>query len=72
MIGFIFQPFTLISFNNAVENVALPLFYNGVSRKKRNQMGLEYLDSLGLKECAHQMPNELSGGQKQRPAVSRA
>ena len=65
---FIFQSFNLISFKNAVENVALPLFYQGVSRKKRNQMALEYLDKLGLKEWAHHMlyPNELSGGQKQR------
>ena len=69
MIGFIFQSFNLISFKNAVENVALPLFYQGVSRKKRNQMALEYLDKLGLKEWAHHMPNELSGGQKQRTAI---
>ena len=72
MIGFIFQSFNLISFKNAVENVALPLFYQGVSRKKRNQMALEYLDKLGLKEWAHHMPNELSGGQKQRVAIARA
>ena len=71
MIGFIFQSFNLISFKNAVENVALPLFYQGVSRKKRNQMALEYLDKLGLKEWAHHMPNELSGGQKQRVALAR-
>ena len=71
MIGFIFQSFNLISFKNAVENVALPLFYQGVSRKKRNQMALEYLDKLGLKEWAHHMPNELSGGQKQRIAFAR-
>ena len=69
---FIFQSFNLISFKNAVENVALPLFYQGVSRKKRNQMALEYLDKLGLKEWAHHMPNELSGGQKQRVAIARA
>ena len=71
-VGFIFQSFNLISFKNAVENVALPLFYQGVSRKKRNQMALEYLDKLGLKEWAHHMPNELSGGQKQRVAIARA
>ena len=70
MIGFIFQSFNLISFKNAVENVALPLFYQGVSRKKRNQMALEYLDKLGLKEWAHHMPNELSGGQKRRVAIA--
>jgi len=72
MIGFIFQSFNLISFKNAVENVALPLFYQGVGRKKRNALALEYLDRLGLKEWAHHMPNEMSGGQKQRVAIARA
>ena len=72
MIGFIFQSFNLISFKNAVENVALPLFYQGVSRKKRNQLALEYLDKLGLKDWAYHMPNEMSGGQKQRVAIARA
>ena len=72
MIGFIFQSFNLISFKNAMENVALPLFYQGVGRKKRNELALEYLDNLGLKEWAHHMPNELSGGQKQRVAIARA
>ena len=72
MIGFIFQSFNLISFKNAVENVALPLFYQGVSRKKRNALALEYLDKLGLKDWAHHMPNEMSGGQKQRVAIARA
>ena len=72
MIGFIFQSFNLISFKNAMENVALPLFYQGVNRKKRNELALEYLDKLGLKEWAHHMPNELSGGQKQRVAIARA
>ena len=71
-IGFIFQSFNLISFKNAVENVALPLFYQGVSRKKRNAMAMEYLDKLGLKDWAHHMPNEMSGGQKQRVAIARA
>ena len=60
------------SFKNAVENVALPLFYQGVSRKKRNALALEYLDKLGLKDWAHHMPNEMSGGQKQRVAIARA
>ena len=55
-----------------MENVALPLFYQGVGRKKRNELALEYLDKLGLKEWAHHMPNELSGGQKQRVASARA
>lgn len=72
MIGFIFQSFNLITFKNAVENVALPLFYQGVSRRKRNALALEYLDRLGLKEWAHHMPNEMSGGQKQRVAIARA
>ncbi len=72
MIGFIFQSFNLISFKNAMENVALPLFYQGVNRKKRNALALEYLDKLGLKEWAHHMPNEMSGGQKQRVAIARA
>ena len=72
MIGFIFQSFNLISFKNAMENVALPLYYQGVGRKKRNELAMEYLDKLGLKEWAHHMPNELSGGQKQRVAIARA
>ena len=72
MIGFIFQSFNLIGFKNAVENVALPLFYQGVGRRKRNQLALEYLDCLGLKDWAHHYPNELSGGQKQRVAIARA
>ena len=72
MIGFIFQSFNLISFKNAVENVALPLFYQGVGRRKRNQLALEYLDRLGLKDWAHHYPGELSGGQKQRVAIARA
>ena len=72
MIGFIFQSFNLISFKDAMENVALPLFYQGVSRKKRNQLAMEYLEKVGLKEWAHHLPNELSGGQKQRVAIARA
>ncbi len=72
MIGFIFQSFNLIPFKNAMENVALPLFYQGVNRKKRNMLAMEYLDKLGLKEWAHHLPNELSGGQKQRVAIARA
>ena len=72
MIGFIFQSFNLISFKNAMENVALPLMYQGVSRKRRNALALEYLDRLGLKDHAHHLPNELSGGQKQRVAIVRA
>lgn len=71
-LGFIFQQFNLISFKNALENVALPLYYQKVSRKKRNILALEYLDKMGLKEWAHHMPNELSGGQKQRVAIARS
>ena len=71
-IGFIFQSFNLISFKNAMENVALPLYYQGVSRKKRNALALEYLDMVGLQDWAEHMPNEMSGGQKQRVAIARA
>ena len=72
MIGFIFQSFNLIPFKNAMENVALPLFYRNIGRKKRNMLAMEYLERLGLKEWAMHMPNELSGGQKQRVAIARA
>ena len=72
MIGFIFQSFNLISFKTAVENVELPLFYQGVSRRKRHTLALEYLERLGLLDWAEHYPNELSGGQKQRVAIARA
>ncbi len=72
LIGFVFQSFNLISFKNAMENVALPLYYQNVSRKKRNAIAMEYLDKVGLKEWANHMPNQLSGGQKQRVAIARA
>ena len=72
MVGFVFQSFNLISFKNAMENVALPLYYQGVNRKKRNKIALEYLDKLGLLPWAEHMPNELSGGQKQRVAIARS
>ena len=72
MIGFIFQSFNLIPFKTAVENVELPLFYQGVSRKKRHEMAMEYLEKLGLKDWSHHYPNEMSGGQKQRVAIARA
>lgn len=71
-IGFIFQSFNLISFKNAMENVALPLYYQGVGRRKRNELAMEYLDMVGLRDWAHHMPNEMSGGQKQRVAIARA
>ena len=72
MIGFIFQSFNLIGFKTAVENVELPLFYQGVSRSKRHALAMEYLERLGLKEWAKHYPNEMSGGQKQRVAIARA
>ena len=72
MIGFVFQSFNLISFKNAMENIALPLYYQGMSRRKRNIVAMEYLDKVGLREWADHMPNELSGGQKQRVAIARA
>ena len=71
-LGFIFQSFNLIPFKNALENVALPFFYRGVPRRKRNALALEYLDRLGLKDWAHHLPSEMSGGQKQRVAIARA
>ena len=71
-IGFVFQSFNLLNFKTALENVALPLYYQGVSRKKRNAIALEYLDKVGLKDWADHLPNQLSGGQKQRVAIARA
>lgn len=72
MIGFVFQSFNLISYKNALENVALPLFYQGVSRKRRNALAMEMLERMGLGDRAHHLPGELSGGQKQRVAIARA
>ncbi len=71
-LGFVFQSFNLLSFKNAMENVALPLYYQKVSRKERNRLALEYLDKVGLKEWANHLPSEMSGGQKQRVAIARA
>jgi putative ABC transport system ATP-binding protein len=71
-LGFVFQSFNLISFKNAMENVALPLYYQNVSRKQRNKLALEYLDRMGLLAWANHLPSELSGGQKQRIAIARA
>jgi len=71
-LGFVFQSFNLLSFKNAMENVALPLYYQKVSRKERNKMALNYLDKMGLLEWANHLPSELSGGQKQRVAIARA
>jgi putative ABC transport system ATP-binding protein len=71
-LGFIFQSFNLINYKNALENVALPLYYQKVSRKERQRKALSYLERVGLKEWAKHLPNELSGGQKQRVAIARA
>ena len=71
-LGFVFQSFNLLSFKNAMENVALPLYYQKVSRKERNKLALEYLDKVGLLDWAHHLPSELSGGQKQRVAIARS
>ena len=72
MIGFIFQSYNLIGFKTAVENVELPLFYQGIGRRQRHQMAMDYLERLGLTDWATHYPNELSGGQKQRVAIARA
>ena len=72
LIGFIFQSFNLIGFKTAVENVELPLFYQGVSRKLRHERAMEYLSRLGIAGWAAHYPNEMSGGQKQRVAIARA
>lgn len=72
MIGFVFQSFNLITFKTAVENVELPLFYQGVGRKKRHEIAMEYLDRFGLADWATHYPNEMSGGQKQRVAIARS
>ena len=71
-LGFVFQSFNLINYKNALENVALPLYYQKVSRKERHKKALTYLERVGLKEWAKHLPNELSGGQKQRVAIARA
>ena len=71
-LGFVFQSFNLINYKNALENVVLPLYYQGISRKEREEKALKYLDDVGLKEWANHLPTELSGGQKQRVAIARA
>jgi putative ABC transport system ATP-binding protein len=71
-LGFVFQSFNLLPFKTAQENVALPLYYQKVSRSKRNLIALDYLEKVGLKDWAHHLPSELSGGQKQRVAIARA
>ena len=72
MIGFIFQSYNLINFKNALENVALPLYYRGVGRKVRNDLAMEYLDKVGLAEHWNHLPMQLSGGQRQRVSIARA
>ncbi len=71
-LGFVFQSFNLINYKNALENVALPLYYQGLGRKIRQQKAMDYLTKVGLKEWATHLPSELSGGQKQRVAIARA
>ncbi len=71
-LGFVFQSFNLLNFKNAMENVALPLYYQKVRRKERNKIALEYLDRMGLREWANHLPSELSGGEKQRIAIARS
>lgn len=71
-LGFVFQSFNLIGYKTALENVALPLYYQGVARKERNAKALEYLEKVGLAQWANHLPNEMSGGQKQRVAIARA
>ncbi len=72
LLGFVFQSFNLISFKNAVDNVALPLYYQNVGRSQRTRIAMEYLERVGLKDWAEHLPSELSGGQKQRVAIARA
>ena len=71
-LGFVFQSFNLINYKSALENVALPLYYQGVLRKERQEQAMDYLERVGLKEWATHLPSELSGGQKQRVAIARA
>ncbi|PKQ44386.1 ABC transporter ATP-binding protein [Confluentibacter flavum] len=71
-LGFIFQSFNLINYKNALENVALPLYYQGLKRKERQELAMFHLEKVGLTNWAHHLPKELSGGQKQRVAIARA
>ncbi|MCR9227338.1 MAG: ABC transporter ATP-binding protein [Flavobacteriaceae bacterium] len=71
-LGFIFQSFNLINYKSAAENVALPLYYQKVPRKERQEKAMQYLERVGLKPWAGHLPSELSGGQKQRVAIARA
>src|SRR5689334_3558045 len=71
-IGFVFQSFNLLPFKTALENVALPLYYQGITRRKRNQIAAQYLERVGLRDWSEHTPSEMSGGQKQRVAIARA
>lgn len=71
-LGFIFQSFNLISYKSALDNVALPLYYQGVKRGERIDKAMSYLEKVGLANWSGHLPNELSGGQKQRVAIARA
>src|SRR5690606_30133047 len=71
-LGFVFQSFNLIGYKTALENVALPLYYQNIGRKERNERAMEYLKKMGIAQWADHLPNELSGGQKQRVAIARA
>jgi len=71
-LGFVFQSFNLITYKTAVENVALPLYYQGMGRSERQKVAMQYLEKVGLADRANHLPNELSGGEKQRVAVARA
>ncbi len=71
-LGFVFQSFNLINYKSAIENVALPLYYQGMGRKERMERSMHYLQKVGLADWAKHLPNELSGGQKQRVAIARA
>ena len=71
-LGFVFQSFNLINYKSALENVSLPLYYQGIARKERQAAALDYLERVGLKDWATHLPSELSGGQKQRVAIARA
>ncbi|HEX8561798.1 MAG TPA: ABC transporter ATP-binding protein [Flavobacterium sp.] len=71
-LGFVFQSFNLINYKSALDNVAMPLYYQGIKRKERNEIAMSYLEKVGLASHSHHLPNEMSGGQKQRVAIARA
>ena len=71
-LGFVFQSFNLIGYKTALENVALPLYYQGVNRKERQEKAMRFLEKVGLADWSHHLPNQMSGGQKQRVAIARA